>query len=78
MTERCDCCELPVESCGKAAEARARKEARIARTRLLSRPGARAAMFRGSCGVCGEWYDAGAPIGPPAKPFTGSTAPSNR
>ena len=59
---RCVCCDLPVESCGKAVEDRQRAAAAAERDRLLALPGVFAAMFPGSCTGCGERFGAGEPI----------------
>lgn len=46
--DRCECCDLPVESCGKAAEQRQRAEQRrVSADRLV-------AVFAGLCADCGE------------------------
>lgn len=55
---RCDCCDLPVESCGRAAEQRQRAEQRSELERLRAR-GYFAATFHGVCEGCGEHYSAG-------------------
>lgn len=60
--KRCECCDLPVESCGLAAERRQIAEVNLERARLLSLPGAIAARFPSKCGSCGQRYDAGTPI----------------
>ena len=62
MTQRCDCCDLPIESCGKAIENRRRAEAFLDRTRLLAKPGWFAAGYAGTCSDCGEHFDEGQPI----------------
>ncbi|HEY0641269.1 MAG TPA: hypothetical protein VGD67_26875 [Pseudonocardiaceae bacterium] len=62
MSARCDCCDLPVDYCGKAAEARQRSEAAAERAALLSHPAWMAANYPGSCRVCGERFEAGTPI----------------
>jgi len=56
----CDCCDLPVGSCGKAAERRQRKElAEFHKT--LSARGWFPAEYPGVCS-CGEPFNAGALI----------------
>lgn len=55
---RCECCDLPVTSCGKAAEGRQRAEARAERERL-ARLGAFVAVWPGHCVRCGEPFQAG-------------------
>lgn len=59
---RCDCCDLPVESCGRAAEQRQRANQRAERARLLALPGALPAAYPGKCADCGERFDASDPI----------------
>lgn len=65
---RCECCDLPVASCGKAAEQLARREAMLERQRLAQLPNAMPAQYAGTCGACGEWFKVGDIIGPP-RPF---------
>lgn len=60
--DRCDCCDLPVESCGKAIEKKRLKDAADEKTRLLTLPGFFEARYPGVCGHCGEHFDAGTPI----------------
>lgn len=61
--KRCDCCDLPVESCGKAAERRqAELRARRAAILLETVPGARPALFSGLCPGCGDQVRKGDPI----------------
>lgn len=60
--ERCECCDLPVSMCGKAAEKRQQAEARAEYARLLALPGTTIARHDGFCGKCGEHFDEGAPI----------------
>lgn len=60
--ERCECCGLLVESCGKAAEAKQKAEARARRVALLRRPGWFQSSFPGSCARCSEWFEVGTPI----------------
>ena len=62
MTARCDCCDLPVEFCGKAAEDRQRREARAAQAELLATPGWFPARYPGTCAGCGSYFRAGEPI----------------
>lgn len=62
MTTRCTCCDLPRESCGKAAEDRARAERFVERTRLLAQPGWIAASYPGFCSRCYDRIDVGQPI----------------
>ncbi len=59
---RCVCCDLPVESCGKATETRQRAQAARDRARLLGRDGWVAANYPGVCSRCGERFTAGTPI----------------
>lgn len=60
MPERCDCCDLLPESCGKAIEQRRRAEQLEAIKNLP--PGWFAAKFPGTCTNCGEDFDADTPI----------------
>lgn len=60
--DRCDCCDLPVESCGKAAEQLARRQQLLDRQAALRKPGATVAQYPGVCGECGESFDKGEPI----------------
>jgi hypothetical protein len=62
VTVRCYCCDLPVESCGKAAETRQRREATRDRAALLARTGWFRAEWPGRCSRCGERFDADTPI----------------
>lgn len=59
---RCQCCDLPAYSCGKATEDRQRRERRAERERLLGLPGWFAAEYPGVCAECGEYFEAGIPI----------------
>lgn len=63
MTElaRCDCCDLPVESCGKAAEQHERRQQSAQRV-LLLHSGWVPAQWAGSCGQCGERFEPLTPI----------------
>ena len=61
-TARCVCCDLPVESCGKAVEARQRNEDRAERVRLVKTPGAFFAQWPSRCVGCGDLFSAGDPI----------------
>ncbi|MGH3834170.1 MAG: hypothetical protein ACRDSF_00480 [Pseudonocardiaceae bacterium] len=58
-TERCECCDLPVYSCGKAEEA-AQRHAR--RRQALIKAGWTPAHYRGVCVRCGERFGADALI----------------
>lgn len=63
----CTCCDLPLSSCGKAAEDRQRAADRQRETALVGR-GFIAAKFSGVCAGCGDHYGVGAMIrfaGPP-------------
>jgi hypothetical protein len=55
--DRCECCDLPVSSCGKAAEQRQRAEHQAERARISALPGVFMALYAGTCGGCGERYD---------------------
>ena len=59
--ERCSCCDLPVSSCGKAAEQRQRAELAAERTRLRAK-GWFTSLYPGTCASCGEPYEARALI----------------
>ncbi len=59
--ERCDCCDLPVTSCGKTAEQRQRAEQADKRVRLRAQ-GWMEAQLPGRCEVCNEPFDAGSLI----------------
>ena len=63
MADRCDCCDLPVESCGKAAEKRERAAALAERERLLA-AGALTARYAGLCSRCSDRIREGDPIKP--------------
>lgn len=62
MGSRCDCCDLPVESCGKRVEAARVAADRAERARLLDLPGVFAAVYAGRCVGCGEGFAEGWPI----------------
>lgn len=62
MTQRCECCDLPIESCGKAAEDKQRREQQQERRRLLAHPAWFAALYPGVCERCGERFEPGTPI----------------
>jgi hypothetical protein len=62
MGARCDCCDLPVESCGRAVEQRLRKEDANARSEALSAYGWFRAQYAGQCAGCGEHFAVGDPI----------------
>lgn len=59
MTEPCECCDLDPAYCGKAAEKRQRAEAEAEKDRIKSLPNVMASQFKGSCGQCGVWFEAG-------------------
>ena len=59
---RCECCDLPVESCGKAAEQRARRDDAAVLTTAFAAPHVVAAQYPGRCADCGEWFPADTPI----------------
>lgn len=62
-TERCLCCDLPVESCGTAVAAAQAAEERAVRSRALEEPGVVAAAYPGNCATCGLRYAKGDPVG---------------
>lgn len=59
---RCDCCDLPAFSCGKAAEQRATEERQRLIRELLDGHGYTRAQWAGACATCGEWFKPGDPI----------------
>lgn len=59
---RCECCDLPVESCGKAAQARLEAAEREWLLRLVNTPPWFPAVYSGLCGECGERFAVGYPI----------------
>ena len=59
---RCECCDLPVAMCGRAAESRLAALARAERARLLALPGVWAAEFPGVCPACRERIEPTDPI----------------
>lgn len=58
MGKRCVCCDLPVESCGRAIEAKQREDAAAERRALTDR-GWFAASWPGTCVECGTWFGHG-------------------
>lgn len=54
---RCDCCDLPVYSCGRAAEQQQRQEQAAHRASLIE-AGWFPAQWPGSCGRCGHLFPA--------------------
>lgn len=61
MATRCECCELPLYSCGKAAAQKQETEEKKFRTELAAR-GWFASQFPGSCRGCGEDFEPGSLI----------------
>jgi hypothetical protein len=62
MTARCECCDLPVASCGKAAETKQRREDQRQRMQLrvrLMAAGWLLSRYPGFCVRCGEPYPEG-------------------
>lgn len=55
---RCECCDLPVSSCGKAAGTRARAE-HLQEQRRLRALGFMPAAYPGVCSACGEPFRPG-------------------
>jgi hypothetical protein len=49
---RCDCCDLPAESCGRAIEQARRDELKALRQRALQQPGVVPARYPGTCPAC--------------------------
>jgi hypothetical protein len=63
MADLCTCCDLPPESCGRAAEQRQRRDVRAQIERALDEPGViRAKFLIGSCPGCRSVVPAGHPI----------------
>ena len=63
MTDpRCDCCDLPVYSCGKTKEDRQRLAECRERAALLVRSGWFEARWPGVCVGCGESFKPSTPI----------------
>ena len=60
--ERCECCDLPSYSCGRAAQQAARSADRAERAAALAAPGTFPAQFAGPCPGCGERLSEGDPI----------------
>lgn len=58
MVTRCECCDLPDYSCGKAAATRDEIESRKRTAELVNR-GWFAAKFHGICKGCGADFEAG-------------------
>lgn len=58
---RCDCCDLPEASCGKAIEQRQRADAARRAGELAARGYIRAA-YPGTCATCSEPFGSGAHI----------------
>ena len=61
MDMRCECCELPEYSCGKAAAKKQEAEARQQSVELAAR-GWFVASYPGSCRGCGEDFEVGSLI----------------
>jgi hypothetical protein len=59
--KRCECCELPEYSCGKAVAKRQEAEAKKRAAELVSQ-GWFPAKWPGACRECGSGFDAGALI----------------
>lgn len=60
--ELCDCCELPIKSCGRALEQRRLTEVRQRNRRVLAAPGVIEANFGGRCPDCSQTFHEGDPI----------------
>ena len=58
MSDRCECCDLPSYSCGKAKETELRRQWRINREQLEAR-GWFPANYPGTCVGCGGWFKPG-------------------
>jgi hypothetical protein len=61
MVTKCECCDLPEYSCGKAAAKRQEMEAKGRAAELVGR-GWFPAKWPGACRECGSEFDAGALI----------------
>jgi hypothetical protein len=59
---RCECCDLPAYSCGKAKEAAQLRERDEQRGRRIAGGHWTAAHYRGVCARCGEPFDVDALI----------------
>lgn len=59
---RCECCDLPAESCGKDLERRQIAEQRTLRAHLLTQPRWSLSAYPGQCSDCGEHFRAATPI----------------
>lgn len=59
---RCDCCWLPISSCGKAAEQRETLRTRQLHAYLRRCRDWLDSCFDGVCAECGEPFKAGTPI----------------
>lgn len=69
---RCDCCDLPLYSCGRGAEQRQQTETAAERRRLLHQPGAIPARYPGICSRCNEGrFAEGDPIVLDVRPQSG-------
>jgi hypothetical protein len=63
MADRCICCDLPIESCGKAVEDHEEALEREVRASILATPGWRVARYSGTCMACRQYdFAAGEPI----------------
>lgn len=61
MTTRCDCCDLPTESCGKSIE-QAQRKADASRVSGMMQRGYVQAQFFSKCSECGDSINKGDPI----------------
>lgn len=63
MAGRCDFSDLPVDQCSHCRkDAAPEQQERAELAKLLRRPGWFAALYRGQCPACSEWYGPGFPI----------------
>lgn len=63
MGARCDFTDLPADTCAHCLkQPDPDEEQRREMAALLRRPGWFAALYRGQCPVCGEWFGPGFPI----------------
>lgn len=62
MTDRCTCCDLPVQSCGHAADQAAARQRKALRQQALAEPGVVPAQHPGRCPGCDTKFLPGEPI----------------
>lgn len=57
--QRCDCCDLPVYSCGKAQEEIERREEAALREQLREHPRWFPSIYPGTCSGCDGYFEVG-------------------